>query len=139
MLGGQDLVIFTEGSVLLARRGESALTPALEGGVRQILARGISQVRPLQIDTAIAFVTSDGKSVRLLDAEYAETELSLLAEHLFSGRKVVDWCYAESPWSMLWVAMDDGALVTLSLLFQQGECRTKSQCVVARFARDVVA
>lgn len=120
MLGGQDLLIFSEGSVLVARRGESALTPALEGGVQQILARGISGVRPLAIDTGAVFVGAEGRSVRHLDAQYAEAELSLPSEHLFRGRTVVDWAYAEAPWSLLWLAMSDGKMVVLSLLPRQG-------------------
>lgn len=120
MLGGQDLLLFSEGSVLVARRGESALTPALEGGVQQVLARGISGVRPMAIDTGAVFVGAEGRSVRLLDANYAEVELSLASEHLFRGRTVVDWAYAEAPWSLLWLAMSDGKMVVLSLLARQG-------------------
>ena len=120
MLGGRDLLLFSEGSVLVASRGDNALTPALEGGVKPVLARGIGAVRPMAIDTAAVFVGAEGRSVRLLDAEYAETELSLASEHLFRGRTVVDWAYAEAPWSLLWLAMSDGALVVLSLLPRQG-------------------
>lgn len=120
MLGGTDLLLFSEGSVLVARRGESALTPALEGGVQQILARGISGVRPLAIDTGAVFVGAEGRSVRHLDAQYSETEISLASEHLFRGRTVVDWAYVEAPWSLLWLAMSDGRMVMLSLLPKQG-------------------
>ena len=120
MLGGTDLLLFSEGSVLVARRGESALTPALEGGVQQILARGIGGVRPLAIDTGAVFVGAEGRSVRHLDAQYSETEISLASEHLFRGRTVVDWAYAEAPWSLLWLAMSDGRMVMLSLLPKQG-------------------
>jgi hypothetical protein len=120
LLAGSSLAIFSAGSVLIARRGESALTPALEGGVQRALACGIADVRPLAIDRGMAFVSAGGGSVRLLDAEYKESDVSLLAEHLFRGRKVVDWGYCELPWSLLWLAMSDGQLVTLALLQGQG-------------------
>lgn len=120
MLALSDLLIFSEGSVLVARRGESALTPALEGGVKQALARGVGGVRPLAIDTGAVFVGAAGRSVHHLDANYAEAELSLPSEHLFRGRTVVDWAYAEAPWSLLWLAMSDGKMVALSLLPRNG-------------------
>ena len=120
MIATSDLAMFTDASVVVARRGDNALTPALEGGVRQVLTRGIGQVRPLIIDNNLVFVGSDGRNVRLLDPDYQDAELSLQAEHLFRGRQVVDWAYQETPWSLLWLAMSDGDLVMLSLLPRQG-------------------
>lgn len=145
MLASQDLALFTDAAVLIARRGESALTPALEGGVKEVLARGIGTVRPMLIDSAFCFVGIDGQAVRLLDADYQETELSLAGEHLFRGRRVVDWAYQEVPWSLLWLAMSDGEMVTLSLLPRQGvigwaraktEGLVESVCVVRERGQD---
>ena len=120
MVSTADLAMFTDAAVVIARRGESALTPSLDGGVRQVLTRGIGDVRPLIVDGNLAFVGSDGGAVRLLDPDYQDVELSLQAEHLFRGRTVVDWCWQEAPWSLLWLVMSDGQMVTLALLPRQG-------------------
>lgn len=120
MIATSDLAMFTDAGVVVARRGDSGLTPSIDGGVRQVLTRGIGKVRPLIVDNNLVFVSTDGRSVRLLDRDYQDSELSLLGEHLFRGRQVVDWCWQEVPWSLLWLVMSDGQLVTLSLLPDQG-------------------
>ena len=120
MVSTADLAMFTDAGVIVARRGDNGLTPTLDGGVRQVLTRGIGDVRPLIVDGNLIFVGSDGRSVRILDPDYQDAEISLQAEHLFRGRQVVDWCWQEAPWSLLWMVMSDGQMVCLALLPKQG-------------------
>lgn len=45
-------------------------------------------------------------------------DLSLFSSHFFRGRRVVSWAWARDPFQTLWVALDDGSL--LSLCFSIG-------------------
>lgn len=43
-------------------------------------------------------------------------DLSMAAQHFFTGTDcdIVDWCYAEDPWGLIWVVRADGALLSLT-------------------------
>jgi hypothetical protein len=50
------------------------------------------------------------KDTDALDA----ADLSWHAEHLFRGtnRRIVSWCFQREPWRVVWVALDDGSLLS---------------------------
>ena len=50
---------------------------------------------------------------------YTGNDLSALADHLFFGRTIVDWCWAEEPWKLLWAVRDDGVLLSMTHLKEQ--------------------
>ena len=63
---------------------------------------------------------------------------TLLARHLFEHRRIVSWTYAQSPYSIVWCVMDDGALLSLTFLrehdiwgWTRHETRGEVQSVVA--------
>lgn len=78
---------------------------------------GCAWVRPLIIGKEAVFVQSAGNQVRNFyrGADgWDSDDLSWLVEHLFKGRRVVDWGYAHRPYGILWIVLDDGSLVTMT-------------------------
>jgi hypothetical protein len=50
---------------------------------------------------------------------YSATELQLLADHLFQGHTVVDWCWAHDPFHCIWIVREDGVLLSCTYLKEQ--------------------
>lgn len=79
---------------------------------------GASTLPPLVASEIPLFVSRSRSSVCLVtegqDGIRVQT-LSMLAEHLFRGRKVVAWTYQARPFSVVWIAFDDGVMVGLSI------------------------
>lgn len=81
--------------------------------------RGAADVPPLVIGNTVLFVQEKGAIVRDLgyayeSDSYTGNDLSILANHLFVGRRIVDWGYAQAPYSLVWALRDDGALLCLT-------------------------
>lgn len=119
----RPLLLLTAGSVWSLRRGDRALTPALEGGVHLELGYGAATVRPLQCGAGTLFVSADGRSVRDLTIDpvtegVTSEEVSLLSEHLFRSGRAVDMAWQRSA-STAWLVRSDGALLSLAYLKEQ--------------------
>jgi hypothetical protein len=81
-------------------------------------------VDPLLIGPAALDIQERGNVVReilfdLYTDSYKSTEVSLLARHLFDGHTVVDWAYAENPYSLIWAVRDDGILLCCTYVREQ--------------------
>jgi hypothetical protein len=50
---------------------------------------------------------------------YVGKDLTILARHLFKDREIAAWDYAQAPDSIVWVVLDDGALVSLTYMKEQ--------------------
>jgi hypothetical protein len=81
---------------------------------------GSSWLDPLLIGTAVLFVQDVGATVReLVPADkQSGNDLTLLAQHLFTGRQIVSWCYAHEPFRVVWAVRDDGALLSCTYVRQ---------------------
>lgn len=82
---------------------------------------GATDVTPLVVDGCVLFVRTKGRGARALvpaasDSPYQGVPLSEFAHHLFAGHDhdIVDWCYAEDPWGLVWAVRGDGALLSLT-------------------------
>lgn len=85
---------------------------------------GASYLQPLRINYDLLYVQARGYAVRRLQYNfyfnvYAGTDISVLSAHLFEGRQLVEWCYAEQPFYLVWALRDDGVLLTLTYLAEQ--------------------
>lgn len=85
---------------------------------------GVSRVAPLVVGTNILYVQSQSKKVRDLGYSfdidgYAGEDLTLLANHLVDKRTIVDWAFALNPYSLAWIVMSDGALLSMTYLKEQ--------------------
>lgn len=120
-----SLIAFTSG-------GEWAISPADDSGVLKpanVMAtrqsgHGCSTVRPLEVGGGALFVQNKSARVRSLNYslqsdKQVSGDLSVMAEHLFQGYTIVDWCYAEEPYSMVWAVRSDGALLSMTYMPDQ--------------------
>lgn len=120
---GRSLLVFTSGSEWAVDGGQPGqpITPT-SLSARQRTERGSTWLDALKVgDDHVLFVQRKGTVVRDLayDGEkgtYQNSDLSLFSHHLFAGKTVVDWCWQEDPWSVVWVVLDDGTLVSLTFL-----------------------
>jgi hypothetical protein len=89
----------------------------------QQTANGSRPVKPVRVNDSILFVTRSGRKIRELrfsfDSEgYATVELSILAEHITSGR-VVQMDYQREPHSIIWLCMSNGDLIAFTFNREQ--------------------
>lgn len=80
---------------------------------------GIAEnLRPLKVVDSMVYVQSRGNIVRTMrpvkDGGFEGTELSIFASHLFEGKTIVDWDYAKTPNSIVWVVFSDGTMAGLT-------------------------
>lgn len=86
--------------------------------------RGCADVEPVVVGDVILYVQSQGSHVRDLGYEFASdsytgADLTLLANHLFAGVRIKEWCYQQEPDSMVWAVLSDGSLVSLTYMRDQ--------------------
>ncbi len=83
--------------------------------------RGSAKVQPIVIGNAFLFAQNRGGIIRdagydITQSGYAGRDLTVLSRHLFDGRTIRAWAYAQSPHSIVWVVLDDGSLVSLTYM-----------------------
>lgn len=118
---GGDLLAFTANTEWSIKRGNNsdAITPtSLRLQVQSHFGAG--RATPLPIGKLVLFPESKGKTVRTLAYEFATdgyngNDIAILSDHLFEGREIVEWCYTQSPDGVVWLVMDDGVCLALTL------------------------
>lgn len=88
---------------------------------------GATDVVPVVVDGAVLFIRTKGSGARALvpqaaDTPYQGINISDFASHLFLGasRTIVDWCYQEDPFGLVWAVREDGALLSLTFDRERG-------------------
>lgn len=80
-----------------------------------------AMVKPIKIGATAIFIGKYGRSIH----DYAYTfelegydgnDLTVLAEHLFEDRQIINWAYAKHPNGIIWCVCDDGTLLSLTYL-----------------------
>ena len=117
-----DLLALTSGGEWIIKPGgqSDVITPASISAKAQSY-RGAAHVPPIVVGTMVLFVQDRGQIVRDLGYQYevdnyTGNDLTLLSRHLFEGRAIREWAYAQAPSSLVWCVMDDGALLSLTYL-----------------------
>lgn len=118
----RDMLMLTSGAEFKVSSGNSnagAITPTTIAFPIQSYW-GCSDVPPVVCGTSILMIQNSGRQVRDLaytiqEDGYAGNELSILAEHLFDS-DIVDWAAQQSPYSTVWVCLENGKLLTLTYL-----------------------
>lgn len=82
---------------------------------------GVCDIQPIVIGGSVIFIDGSQKVVRDLAYSlevdgYTGNDLSILANHLFRGYTLTDWCYQRHPDSIIWCVRSDGALLGLTYL-----------------------
>lgn len=85
---------------------------------------GSYYIQPVVIGDRFLFVQARGSIIRdfgfeYTDGNYKGNDLTILATHLFNGFTVADWCYQQTPNSILWVVRNDGTLLSLTYIREQ--------------------
>jgi hypothetical protein len=82
-------------------------------------SNGSSYLQPIRTPTSIVYAQEKGSVVNDLvfddaSGKFAESEISVYSDHLFTDRSIVDWTYAPVPYKTIWAVRDDGVLLGLS-------------------------
>lgn len=116
----EDLIIGTGGGEWRMRAGGTgdAITPT-SVSLKMQSQWGSSQLRPVVIGNSILFVDASKRGMRDLLYSfqvdgYTGNDLTLLAQHLFKDREIVDLAFAQHPEPVVWAVRDDGILLGLT-------------------------
>lgn len=116
-----DLLVFTESAEWRVRGTQDGiLTPSSIKAEPQSY-HGIGDVPPLVIGDQVLMVLRDGRQVRDLGYKfesdnYSGSDLTVLANHLFQGKRVLEWAHQKYPDSIIWCVMDDGSVNALTYM-----------------------
>lgn len=131
--GIQALVSMPSGLVVLTGLGAWQLTGGSQGAAvtpqnaiaaAQAYNGCSSHIPPITINYDILYVQEKGSIYRDLSYNlfvniYTGTDLTILANHLFTGHQIVENCWSEEPYKVLWATRDDGVLLSLTYLKEQ--------------------
>jgi hypothetical protein len=120
----RDMLMLTSGAEFKITSGKSdgTITPTSVAFPIQGYW-GSSDVPPIVTGTSIIFIQNSGKHVRdlqytLQEDGYSGDDLTILAEHLIDS-EIVDWAYQQSPYSVIWIILKSGKLLTFTYMKEQ--------------------
>jgi len=122
------LLIGTNSSVVQLTGGSSsAASPVAVSPTNAVIVPqsfyGSRDIMPVTIDNNLLFVQSEGLvrdlQYNVFSNTYAAADVTVMAQHLFEGRGIVDWCWQDVPNKILWCVMGDGGLLSLTYLRAQ--------------------
>lgn len=121
MLPGPRLYIGTLGATWTAG-ASSSYDPMTPTNVRadEQLTKGAANLQAMRIDHAVLYVGHLRRTLREMTYHYdvdahKGPDLALLAEHITEGY-IADMAYAQDPYSIIWVALADGTLLSCTYL-----------------------
>lgn len=125
MVSLNSLLILTAEGAWRVDGGPSAaaVTPTSIEAVPQAY-NGCSDVPPIVVNNDILYVQAKGASVRDLTYNfyaqvYTGSDISVLSNHLFYGKQILEWAWAEEPFKVVWVIRNDGKMLSLTFLKEQ--------------------
>ncbi|WP_427928624.1 hypothetical protein [Agrobacterium cavarae] len=120
----RGMAVFTSANEFNVSGGaEDFLTPT-NTVVKKQSNRGSSWLQPIAVGDVMLFALARGGVIRDYSYEFANDnfsgrDLTIMSRHLFEGRKVLSWAYAQSPYSIVWVVLDNGMCVSLTYMREQ--------------------
>lgn len=120
ILSLRSLLLMTSNSEWSIANSDDAVTAATINMQVQSY-RGTSNLAPLTVGNMALVVQAKGRSVRDVGYEWSSdsftgNDLCVLADHLFIGKKIKDWDFAQSPYSVAWCVRSDGVLLGLTYM-----------------------
>lgn len=118
MLQLRELLVFaSSGEFSIAGDGGQLL--ATQPIQTQFGYSGSIGVKPLVVEDTALFIDRTGRGVRDLryafeQDGYSGNDLSIFASHFFEGKTIAGWTFAKNPYSVVWVYLDDGALLSFT-------------------------
>jgi hypothetical protein len=113
-----DMMVMTAGGEFKLGSGESAFS--FENmRLRPQGFRGSSRVTPLTIGNTVLFLQNKGSIVRDLSYafesdSYTGNDLSILSNHLFENKTIIQWAFSQEPYGLIWAVRDDGMLLSMT-------------------------
>lgn len=122
----QSLIVMTAAGAWKVDSGTQGqpVTPANVVAIPQAY-NGISDVPPIVVNYDILYVQAKGSIVRALayniyTTSFTESkDMTILSNHLFYGRQITEWAYAEEPFKIIFGVRDDGVLLAFTYLKEQ--------------------
>lgn len=117
----RELIIFTTGAVYKASGNQDEAISAKSINVKAQSYWGSHGLPPIVTGESALFVESGGRVIRDLVYSleidgYKGSELTVLANHMFKGRRAYEWAHARNPYGIIWIVCDDGELRGLTYL-----------------------
>ena len=115
-----DMIVLTSGGEWLMTANDGVITPS-SIQLKPQGYRGSADAPPIVIGNTIIYLQSKGSIIRdlafaLESDSYTGNDLTVLASHLFAGKTVKEWAYAQAPHSIVWVVLSDGTLAALTYM-----------------------
>ncbi len=114
------LTVFTSGGEIALLGDANGAITATTPNPKQFTYNGIGDVRPLPVGGGAIYVQARGSVVREFRYDdikgTEESDLSIFSAHLLEGHSIVDWCYQQTPHSIIWAVRDDGVLIGLTYI-----------------------
>ncbi len=115
------LVQFSNIGEVIVEGGESGIITPTAINPRFISQNGCAVYpAPLPVHDSALYVQARGSLVRDLRPTEAGSDLTLTASHLVDGYTITDWCYQQTPNSIVWAVRDDGVLLSLTYQRESG-------------------
>lgn len=121
----RGLFFFTSGGEWLASgSGDNEVISPTSFRADRETTYGCSYVRPVTVGPNIVYVQEKGSTVRDLEYSleidgYSGNDLSILANHLFDKKEIIEISHASVPHSLLWAVRNDGTLLGFTYLKEQ--------------------
>lgn len=151
LLGLDRLLVLTASS-MWSVGGDVPLSRTSLGARRWLETGSAAECPPVEIGSEVLFARASGGGVTAAAYQeerrgYTGRDLSILAQHLFTGGTVIDWAYCAEPDGLLWAVRSDGALLSLTYDPALGMCAwaqhetdglVKAVCSIPEDGRDVL-
>lgn len=119
------LVVLTDKACWVVNGGGTGVPiSAIDFAAQAQSYNGISNVPPIVANFDILYVQAKGSVIR--DTTYnfyanifTGTDISVLSSHLFYGHQILEWCWAEEPFKVVWAVRDDGVLLSCTFMKEQ--------------------
>lgn len=114
----RDLLILTSGGEWVMSTGGQAVSAENIDFVHESV-NGTSHIPPLVIQNSVLYINETGQTIRDLfyrfeDDGYSGEDLTIFSRHLFEKHTLTDWTFQKTPYNIIWVVRDDGALLGLT-------------------------
>lgn len=117
--GDRSLVMGTTGNEWSMGGTDGEVLKPATGGFNKQGGKGSEAVPALSTGDSLLYVQRGGDIVREFAYSYnvdryESPDASIISSHLLDERKVVNWCYQNIPFSVVWMCMDDGSLIAMT-------------------------
>lgn len=121
MLQARGLMLLTSGGEWVVTGGQDEYLAPDTIVVKNQGYRGASKVQPVVVGNTVLFAQERGGVIRDFSYEFAEDsyvgkDLTILARHLFEDMTIKAWAFSQAPYSIVWVVLDNGTLVSLTYI-----------------------